>query len=521
MVADHRVARHPPVNRWIWLLALLPALGEASALERGNGPEPDSLDPHRAQGLSAQHILRDLFEPLVRERAGGEIQLAAAESVQVSDDGLIYTFQLRTDGRYNDGAPVTAADFQASFERALQATTGAPYAAMLAPIRGATGRLNGGDGELCVEAIDTLTLQICLEAPRGDFLRRLALPIAMPVPKRMFASGARMTRPGVLLGNGAYQLSDWVPQSAITLTRNPHYRQPPAIERVRYHVTEDAAQELKRFAAGELHLTDTIPPGSATRLRAEFGDQLRIAPAYATFFLGFNLRQPALANPALREALSLAIDRDVLTRYITGNGELPAYSLLPNRPLPASATAAQFQSERAQRARALFASAGFHRDTAPTIELRYNTSLLNRRLGLAVAAMWREVLGVHTRLRHEEWRSFVVSRREARVTMIYRGGWFGDYQDPVNFLEPFTQNHALNATGFADEPFDLLVTQAAAGIDAAGAIDRAESRLLHANVLIPLFQYTSKHLVSDQLCGFEAHPLDHHPSSELRFCGTP
>lgn len=497
----------------IVLLALLPAFASAQTLERGNGPEPDSLDPHRAQGLSAQQILRDLYEPLVRENASGEAELAAASGVQVSDDGLIYTFQLREDGRYSDGQLVTAEDFKASLERALDPATGAAYGAMLRPIRGASERLEGNKVPLCIEAPETLTLRICLSTPRADFLRRLSLPVAMPVPRRNFEHGARFTRPGVLIGNGAYVLSEWVPQSTIVLTRNPHFRQPAPIERVRYHVTEDAAHELKRFTAGELHLTETIPPGQAARLRTQFGDRLHIAPAYATFFLGFNLRQPELKNPALREALSLAIDRDILTRHITGNGELPLYGVLPN-----SSAQTIDKAAREADARARFAAAGFARETAPTIELRYNTSLVNRRLGLAIAAMWREVLGVQTRLRHEEWRSFVVSRREARITQVFRAGWFGDYQDPVNFLEPFTSDHPLNATGFADAEFDTLVAQAATGIDAENAIASAEQRLLHANALIPLFQYTSKHLVSEQICGFAAHPLDHHPSSSMRFC---
>lgn len=494
----------------LWALICAAPLA-AQTLERGNGPEPDSLDPQRAQGLSAQHILRDLFEPLVRETAAGDIELAAADSVQRSEDGRIYTFELRADGRYSDGQPVTAADFVASLERALTPATGAPYAAILAPIEGAAARLRGESSTLCVSALDTYTLRICLAEPRADFLRRLSLPVAMPLPARVFRQGAKFTRPDALVGNGAYRLSEWVPQAAVTLTRNPHYRKPPPIERVRFHVTEDAAQELKRFAAGELHITEAIPPGQAQRLRAEFGDRLKIAPAYATFFFGINLRVPELQNDALREALSLAIDRTILTRYITGNGELPLTTVLLGGPGEGDA------KQRIERARARFAAAGFTRDSAPTVELRYNTSLLNRRLGLAVAAMWREVLGVKTKLRHEEWRSFVVSRREARLTQVFRAGWFADYQDPLNFLEPFTSGHALNAYGFADPDFDALIQRAAASGDAQ-AIEHAQVRLLHANAVIPLFQYTTKHLVSETVCGFEAHPLDHRLTSTLRFC---
>jgi oligopeptide transport system substrate-binding protein len=508
-----------------WLLA--PALG-AQTLHRGNGPEPDSLDPQRAQGLSAQQVLRDLFEGLMRDDADGRLVPGAAAAVDVDADGLRYRFTLRADGRFADGSPLTADDFVHSFERALDPATAAPSAGMLLPIAGAAERLRGEAAPLGVRALDPLTLEIRLTAPRSDFLHRLALPIAMPVQRSAIEShGSGFTRPGKLIGNGAYRLVEWTPQAWLELERNPHYRaaRAVAIERVRYHVTEDASQELKRFQAGELHLTETLPPGQLKRLRERHADGLVVAPAYATFYLGYNLRHPKLADaPALREALSLAIDREILVEHITGNGELPAYALIP----PADAASAQMAAaawtptERLRRARELYASAGFDREPPLQIELRYNTSLANRRLGLAVAAMWEDVLGVDTRLRNEEWKVFVQTRRAGVITEVFRGGWFADYADPLNFLEPFTSGNPLNAVGYADAGFDALVATAASstGPERDHALRAAEQRLLDAHALIPLFHYSSKHLVSPKVCGYRAHPLDHHPSEFLRFCDS-
>lgn len=494
-------------------------------LERGNGPEPDSLDPQRAQGLSAQQVLRDLFEGLMRDDASGALVPGAAEQVAVSTDGLEYRFMLRTQARFADGTPLTAQDFVYSLSRALDPATAAPYAASLLPIAGAQARLSGDAGAaLGVQAIDERTLLIRLGAPRTDFLRRLTLPVAMPVQRAAIeAHGNGYTRAGRLMGNGAYRLVDWTPQSTLTLERNPHYRDADSvqIERVRYHVTEDASAELKRFEAGELHLTETLPPGQLDRLRQRFGTQVVIAPAYASFFLGINLRQPQLRNAALREALSAAIDRDILVRYITGNGEPAAYELIP--PL-GKQTHAQLRwaswdaSRRHALARQRLEESGY---TAAdlTIELRYNTSLVNRRLALAVASMWKDVLGIDVRLRNEEWKVFVQSRRAGVLTQVFRGGWFADYTEPLNFLENFSGGSALNASGYADQDFDQALSEATRDpTQAATLLQAAEQRLLDAHVIIPLYHYTSKHLVSRQLCGYAAHPLDHHPSQYLRFC---
>lgn len=504
------------------LLWLSPALAAERTLERGNGPEPDALDPQRAQGLSAHQVLRDLYEGLVRTDADGALVPAAAEAITVSPDGRAYRFTLRADLRWSDGAAVAAGDFAYALQRALDPATAAPYAGVLLPIRGARERLAGEEIEAAIAAEDPRTLRIELAAPQADFLHRLTLPVAFPVRAAAIAEhGTAWTRPGRLVGNGPYQLVSWTPQSQLVLERNPHHRAPPAIGRVRYHVTEDASQELKRFEAGELHLTETLPPGQLSWLRERFGEQVRIAPAYASFFFGLNLRQPQLANAAFREALSLAIDRDILTRHISGNGEAPAFELVPPQPdQPGGrlAWAALSQGEREDLARQRLADSGVDPATA-LVEIRYNTSLLNRRLALAVAAMWRQVLGLDARLRAEEWRVFVQNRRLGRLAEVYRGGWFADYRHPANFLENFSSGSALNATGWRDPGFDALLARASADASAAPALMAdAEQRLLDAHVLIPLFHYTSKHLVSPELCGYTPHPLDQRPSWTLRWC---
>ena len=184
---------------------------------------------------------------------------------------------------------------------------------------------------LGVFARDARTLEIRLSRP-APLLQLLTLPVSYPVHLGALAThGAQHTRPGNLIGTGAYVLTAWQPQANLTLKRNPHYHgMPAALEQVRYHVTEDAAAEYQRFLAGDLHITETIPPGRVDNYRARVGEALRISPYLGVFYFGLNLRRAPFADaPALREALVLALDREILTRYITALGEQPAFGLVP------------------------------------------------------------------------------------------------------------------------------------------------------------------------------------------------
>jgi oligopeptide transport system substrate-binding protein len=504
------------------------AAAAISTLERGNGPEPDSLDAHRAQSLSAFNVLRDLYEGLVTEDADGRLVPGLAESWTVADDGLTWTFTLRADLRWSDGAPLTAKHVVDSIRRALDPATLAPYANLLEPINGAAPVIAGRapPSTLGVEAPDPRTVLIRLERP-APLPKLLTLPVAFVVDvEAATRHGARHTRPGNLRSNGAYRLVDWQPQTAIRLERNPHYHNAAevSIAAVRFHVTEDPASEMKRYLAGDLDITEAVPAGNLERLSARFGDELLVAPMLGTFWFGLNLRRPPFRDaPELREALSLAIDREILVRHVTGFGEAPAFAIVPpgtdGRRDATPAYARWTKAEREARARELYARAGYTRERPLETEIRYNTSPQHRRLALAIAAMWRDVLGVRTRLVNEEWKVFVVNRRAGRLTQVFRGGWIADYNDPMSFLETFRSGSPLNASGFNDPAFDALVDRAARETDSARRADllfEAESRLIAAHAVIPIYHYTSKHLVRSRIEGFRPNPMDRHPTRFLR-----
>lgn len=502
-----------------------PALA-AQTLERGNGPEPSTLDAHRCPEVACANVLRDLYEGLVAEDARGALIPGMAERWQLSADGRRWTFHLRPGLRWSNGDVLDAGQVVASFRRAFAPATAAPFAVHFSAIDNAEAVASGklAARALGISAPDARTVEFQLTRST-DLPRLLLLPIAFPIYLPALEKfGAQHTRPGNLVSNGAYALADWRPQAHLSLQRNRHYREPAAIGRVRFHVTEDAASELQRYQAGDLHITETVPPQPLPALRRRYGPQLRISPYLGAMWIGLNLTRPPLKdNPALREALSLAIDRDKLTRHITGLGETPAYGVVSPgiggyvpAALPWSRSS---QRQREQRARQRYREAGYSAASPLQIELRYNTSTPHRRLNLAIAAMWRDVLGARVTLRNEEWKVFVNSRRQRVITQAFRGGWIADVDDPRNFLANFESGSQSNWSGLADARFDALLRAADTAPDMpqrAARLREAEARLLSLHALVPVYFYTSKHLVRPEVQGYEANALDHHPSRFLR-----
>ena len=521
----------------LWAPAAL-AQAAPSQLERGNGPEPSTLDAHRCQEVACGNVLRDLYEGLVTEDARGRLVPGMAERWSVSADGRSWTFVLRDNLRWSNGEPIDAGQVVASFRRAFAPATAAPFGELFDALDNAQAVQAGKlpPERLGVSAPDPRSVRFRLNRS-ASLPALLTLPIAFPVYlPAVEQHGAQHTRPGQLVSNGAYRLAAWTPQANLLLEKNPRFHDAAAvaIERVRFQVTEDAAAELQRFAAGDLHITEVVPPQPLTSLRARFGSQLRLSPYLGAFWLGLNVTRPPFRSDAcatqhcddralaLRRALSMAIDRDKLTRYVTGLGETPAYGIVPPGIAgytPATTTwATRPQAQREAHARALYRHAGYSSDQPLVIELRYNTSTPHRRLALAVAAMWRQTLGVQVRLRNEEWKVFVQNRKQRTITQVFRGGWIGDLADARNFLAAFGSDGPLNWMGYDSAAYRerLAKADAAKSETARNAwLRAAEQRLLNDDAAIPLYFYSSKHLVSRRVRGFESNALDRHASRWL------
>ncbi len=496
------------------LISLLAAPLAAATLERGVGPEPDALDIHLAQSLSALNVLRDLHEGLITFDSGARLIPGVAKSWEVSADGRLWRFEINPDARWSDGQRITAQDFVAGWQRALDPATAAPMAGMLDRVVGARDLRLGQlpPSALGVSAEGETQLVVELLKPTPWFAELLTHPLTFPWPGD-----------GTARNSGAFLLAERIPGAHIRLRANPYFREAGqvALNQVIWHVIEEPSVELARYRAGQLHITETIPPGRLDWMREQFGEELRISPYLGTFFLAFNVGREPFANARdLRRALSLVIDRELLTRRVLGAGEVPAYGLIPpGMPGWEQARAADDRSmaERIEEARELYAAAGFSARRPLRAELRFNTSLTHRRMAAAIAAMWKQQLGVETRLVNEEWKVFVANRRHGRITEIVRGGWIADWRDAGNFLQLFETGSPLNYSFFSDPAFDTLMQQAEilSGEDRLAALRQAEERLLDQQVIIPLYFYVSRHLVKPQVRGFEDNAMDIHLSRWL------
>lgn len=506
------------------------ALASEQILHRGNGEEPQTLDPHLGEGVPTTNIVIDLFEGLTTTTSDGRIVPGAANRWDISRDGLTYTFYLDPNGRWSNGEPVTAEDFVWSWQRVVAPTTAATYARMLVPVLNAEAILAGemAPSELGVSALNELTFQVKLSHPTPYFLGLLTHPTTFAVYRPSVEEfGSGHVRPGRLVSNGAYQLSDWQVRSKIELIKNPHYRlaDQTIIEKVVFYPFEDENTEFTRFRSGDLNWTYQVPSSQFRWLSENLAEALSVSPWFGTYFFSFNLTRPPFAdNLALRQALSLAIDREILTERVTQFGEMPTFGLvppgLPDYVSPEIEYAEMTQAEREALARELYLRAGYSESQPLTVELRYNTSENHRKIAVAVAAMWKQVLGVRTRLINEEFRVFLTNRAQKRVTEVFRAGWIGDYQDAFTFLEMFHSEHGRNDPGYNNPIYDDLLERAAAErIDARrrNLMAEAERILLADQVILPVFVYVSKRLADPTLKGWENNVMDRHPTRFMYF----
>lgn len=498
-------------------------------LRKGNGPEVESLDPHKAESVSASSILRDLYEGLVEEAPDGGLVPGAAEGWTISEDLKTYVFRLRENARWSNGDPVTAEDFVAGLRRSADPATGSHYSQMLAPIANAEAVIAGKlkPEQLAAEAVDAHTLRITLKGPTPYFLGMLVHASTYPVHRASLAMyGDQFAQPGKLVSNGAYKLVERVVQSHVRLERNPFYWNDAQtwIDEVRYINTEDINSEFKRFRAGELDWTSQIPANQGDWIRRNMKDSFHAHTYLGVYYYGFNLSRPPFKdNPKLRRALTLAIDRDVITRKVLGSGERPAESWVPPGVLGHRTAPAQWagwtREQRLTEARRLYAEAGYSKDRPAEVEIRYNTHDDHKKVATAIAAMWKQWLGVDTTLINEEWKVYLQNRRLKARTQVFRAGWIGDYNDANSFLEILQSTHGLNDTGYASPRFDELLARASVEADAGKRgqfMHDAEAQLLDDLPVIPIYFYVTKRLVSPRVVGWQGNIMDHHPSRYLR-----
>ncbi len=507
-------------------------LSPTQVFRKNNGTEPGTLDPHRAEGVPASNVLRDLFEGLVMEDPSGAYIPGAAESWSLSEDAKTYVFKMRENGKWSNGDVVTAEDFVYGLRRSVDPATLSNYSSMLYPIKNARDIVLGkrSSETLGVRANGPTTLIIELEEPTPYFLSLLTHSTTYATHRPSVEKfGARFTRPGNLVGNGAFKLEEWRVQSHIKLVRNTEYwdNKNTTLEEVYYYPIDDVNSSFKRYRAQELDFTETVLAEQLPWIRQCLPGDLKISPYFGSYYYGFNNTQPPFKNkPKLRTALSMAVDRNVITDIILGAGQIPAYSLVPSvktfKAVPAN-WSQWTQEQRNQEAQRLYSEAGFSKEKPLEVEILYNTSDNHKRIALAIAAMWKQTLGVKTTLRNQEWKVFLETRRLKQGTQVYRAGWIGDYDDPYTFSQLLHSENEMNHPGYSSEEYDELINLAAtknAGESRLDVLRQAEKAMLEDMPIIPIYFYVSQHLIKPRVSGLEGNVMDHHYSKYVRILKT-
>lgn len=505
---------------------------EKGILLLGNGSDPATLDPHLATGTPEHAILDSLFEGLVTTTpedpdANGP---GVAERWD-TQDFIHWTFHLRRSARWSDGTPLTAGDFLFAFERILTPALGADYAPMLYPLLNAE-EFNMGKitdfSQVGVSAPDAHTLRLVLKGPAPYLPSMLKHYSWYPVPRHIIEKHGEMTdrvspwtRPGHLVGNGAFQLKEWRLAHYVAVERNPHYWDAPSVRLNGIHffsIVSDATEE-RAFRDGQLHATLTLPLAKIPLYRQQHSELLRIDPMLAVYFYRCNVTRKPLDDSRVRRALALAVDRAAIVENILRAGQKPAHGLTPPGSSPDYTTPDVLRFDP-EKARALLAEAGYPEGRGfPKTEILINTSEAHRSIAEAVQEMWKKHLNISIGVRNEDWGVYLESQRKLDYS-ICRAAWVGDYLDPFTFLSMWKTGDGNNNTGWSSPAYDALMDASSREPDPArrmAQLQEAETLLLDELPMLPLYWYVHTWLKRPEVRGWPPSLLDHRCYKAIHF----
>ena len=501
-------------------------------LHFGLGSEPQYLDPHLANSVSAHNVIIALIEGLVSEDPKTLKPVpGVAEKWDISEDGLVYTFHLRKNAKWSNGDPVTAHDFVYSYKRILNPELASQYASMLHGLKNARQYheegLSWDEAKVGATAIDDYTLQLTLENPTPYFLELLNhyswFPAHPPTIEKFGAfgkQGTAWTRPGNYVGNGPFTLSDHKVNSVIEVKKNPLYwdAQTVSLEGIRFYPIESADTEERAFHSGFLHLTQTVSPDRIDFLKENHPDLIHFESYLGTYFYRFNVEEPPFDDVRVRLAFNLATDRQAIVEKVTKGGQLPARCFTP----PGTggfSPESRFRFDP-QKAKSLIQEYLTEKglESLPKIELKYNTSEGHKKVAEALQGMWKNHLGAEIQLLNMEWKVFL-STIAKRDFSLARAGWIGDYVDANTFLHMWRTGDGHNNTGWSSTRYDELLELAAQESDTEKRFSYFEEceKLIAENApILPIYFYVHVTLRSPTVKGWHPTLLDHHPYKYVR-----
>ena len=518
------------------------ATGEAAdAAEAGStgftvqlGPNPETLDPALNAAVDGGNTLITIEEPLLIIDENNEVQPGQAESYEVSDDGLTWTFHMRDGLKWSDGSDLTAADFEYSFKRLANPDTAAPYAeTVVGMIDGYQDAIGNPDADgntttdpdwdaLNVHASeDGKTLTVQLSYPCSYFDKLASFVATSPVQQATVEANGDSwcTEPDTYVCNGPYMITEWTPSERIVLSKNPYYvggwdSSKIVSDTITLLLLEDSSASYAAYNSGEAQLVKDVPTDEIPSLtRAEDGGDFYLDEIMGTYYISLNDQEEPFTDVRVRKALSLAIDRDYVANTIMQGIYTPATALVgpgivdENGYFMDNANGGEpYISDdyeaNLEEAKSLLAEAGYpDGEGFPTITYSANDSGYHIPVAEYLQQAWGE-LGITMNIDKVEWSSFIPMRRAGDYD-ISRNGWSMDYNDPSNMLELFTTNNGNNDGKYANPEFDQVIedSRVADKTTHFEKLHEAEDILMNDAACIPVAYYNDFWLQSPSLKG--------------------
>jgi oligopeptide transport system substrate-binding protein len=504
-----------------------------SVLTRGIGQTIGTLDPQINFLANEGWIQDDMYEGLTATDATGAIIPGAAEKWELSDDGLTYTFHLRDGLKWSNGEPLVAQDFVNGIVRTVDPATASDKAYIFCSTIAITGvcdftaKKTSDPTKLGISAPDAKTVVVKLDKPAPYALIYFASYYASPLHKPSFDKfGAAFIKPENIVSNGAYHMTENVPQSHVTLVKNPNYWDAAnvKIDKVIYQITEDDKTAVKLFKAGQLDITVDLPSDQIEPLKKELGDEVHVSPYLQTDYISFNIKKPPFDNEKIRQALSTAIDRDTLINKVVKGGYVVncGYVIpLSDYPAPKVPECDMNKIERVAKAKALLLAGMAEakvKKISVTIESTDNET--EKKMAETIALMWKKTLGVDAKVNaqeHDAW----LDTFNAMKWDAFNDDLVGDFAGPESFLSYIDPRGGVY--GWESQEYQDLWDKAMLAADKTqryALLAKAEKLFLDQYVAAPVAAVPNRELVRKTISGWVDNVGASHPTRFMTISGN-